>query len=150
MGGHRDLGAEVARRRAGDRGFSLIELLVVLVILGLLAGLVGPQILGYLGSSRQKAADLQISQFKAALDLYRLDFGRYPTSEEGLKALVEKPPGASRWAGPYLRETTLPADPWGNPFAYKAPGQKGPFQIVSFGADGRPGGDGDAADIVRE
>lgn len=146
--------ADVTRRngrdRRGERGFSLIELLVVLVILGLLAGLVGPQILGYLGGSRQKAADLQMQQFKAALDLYRLDIGRYPTTEEGLKALVEKPAGLERWAGPYLRETALPVDPWGQAYAYRAPGQTGAFQIVSLGADGKPGGEGDAADIVKE
>lgn len=136
--------------RSKQRGFSLIELLVVLVILGLLAGLIGPQIMGYLGTSRHKAAELQMQQFGAALDLYRLDVGRYPTTEQGLQALVERPAGIDRWAGPYLREPTVPSDPWGQPYAYKAPGRKSGFEILSLGGDGKPGGDGEDADIVRD
>ncbi|HYH17483.1 MAG TPA: type II secretion system major pseudopilin GspG [Azospirillum sp.] len=131
----------------GDAGFTLIELLVVLVILGLLAGMVGPQVLGYVGSSKSKAARVQIEQIAAALDLYRLDVGRYPTSQQGLKALVEAPGGVKGWSGPYLAKGGVPADPWGNPYTYKAPGRARPFDITSLGRDGREGGDGEDADI---
>ncbi len=106
-------------RRDRSGGFTLVELLVVLVILGLVMGLAGPRVLGYLGSSREKAARLQVEAFSAALDLYYLDFGRYPTSNEGLAALVTRPAGADRWAGPYLKQSTLPADPWGRPYEYR-------------------------------
>jgi len=130
-----------------DAGFTLIELLVVLVILGLLAGMVGPQVLGYVGSSKSKAARVQLEQIAAALDLYRLDVGRYPTTQQGLKALAEAPAGVKGWSGPYLAKGGVPADPWGNPYAYKAPGRGRPFDVTSLGRDGREGGDGEDADI---
>ena len=144
------LAAALRRRRpgAGEEGFSLIEVLVVLVILGLLAGLVGPQVLRYLGGSRQEAAKLQIQQLGAALDLYRLDTGRYPETEQGLKALVEAPAGARNWAGPYLSRPELPLDPWGNPFGYRQPGRNGAYDVWSTGADGREGGEGEDADVT--
>ncbi|RUQ37613.1 MAG: type II secretion system protein GspG [Candidatus Competibacteraceae bacterium] len=133
-------------RRA--RGFTLIELLVVLVILGLLAGLVGPQVIKYLGGANTKAAKLQIEDFSTALDAFRLDMGRYPSSNEGLQALVVQPAGASRWNGPYLRKNIIPKDPWGNDYQYRAPGQHSAFDLYSLGADNAEGGDGENQDVV--
>ena len=131
------------------RGFTLIELLVVLVILGLLAGLVGPQVLKYLGGANTKAAKLQIEDFSTALDAFRLDMGRYPTTNEGLQALVTQPSGVNRWNGPYLRKNTIPKDPWGNDYQYRAPGQHGgAFDLYSLGADNADGGDGENQDVV--
>ena len=130
------------------RGFTLIELLVVLVILGLLAGLVGPQVIKYLGGANTKTAKLQIEDFSTALDAFRLDMGRYPTTNEGLQTLVIQPSGANRWHGPYLRKNTVPKDPWGNDYQYRAPGQHGAFDLYSLGADGAEGGDGENQDVV--
>ena len=131
-----------------SRGFTLIELLVVLVILGLLAGLVGPQVMKYLGGANTKTAKLQIEDFSTALDAFRLDMGRYPTSAEGLAALVVQPSGATRWNGPYLRKNVIPKDPWGNEYQYRAPGQHGAFDLYSLGADNAEGGDGENQDVV--
>jgi general secretion pathway protein G len=125
------------------RGFTLIELLVVLVILGLLAGLVGPQVMRYLGESKTKTAGLQIKDLGAALDLYRIDTGSYPSSAQGLEALVNEPSGAANWNGPYLRSRELPLDPWGREYSYRFPGDHGEFDLWTNGADGRPGGEGD-------
>ncbi|HQC72113.1 MAG TPA: type II secretion system major pseudopilin GspG [Candidatus Competibacteraceae bacterium] len=133
-------------RRA--RGFTLIELLVVLVILGLLAGLVGPQVMKYLGGANTKTAKLQIEDFSTALDAFRLDMGRYPNSNEGLQALVMQPPGANRWNGPYLRKNLIPKDPWGNDYQYRVPGQHGAFDLYSLGADNAEGGDGENQDVL--
>jgi general secretion pathway protein G len=130
------------------RGFTLIELLVGLVILGLLAGLVGPQVMKYLGDSKTKTAKLQIEDISAALDLYRLEVGRYPNNQEGLEALVSAPSGAPNWNGPYLRKKTLPKDPWGYDYQYKYPGDNGDFDLYSLGADNSQGGDGEAQDVV--
>ncbi|TQV64852.1 MAG: type II secretion system protein GspG [Halothiobacillaceae bacterium] len=130
------------------RGFTLIELLVVLVILGLLAGLVGPQVLKYVGRSKSDTAKLQIEQLGASLDLFLLDAGRYPTGDEGLSALVSAPNGARNWSGPYLKKGFIPKDPWGNDYQYRAPGQHAPYDLQSLGADGRSGGSGENADIV--
>ena len=132
------------------RGFTLIELLVVLVILGLLAGLVGPQVMKYLGGANTKTAKLQIEDFSTALDAFRLDMGRYPTSSEGLEALVVQPSGATRWNGPYLRKNVLPKDPWGNDYQYRSPGQHSGsgFDLYSLGADNAEGGDGENQDVV--
>jgi general secretion pathway protein G len=129
-------------------GFTLIELLVVLVILGLLAGLVGPQVIKYLGGANSKAAKLQIEDFSTALDAFRLDMGRYPTVNEGLNALVKQPSGANRWNGPYLRKNIIPKDPWGNDYQYRSPGQHGAFDLYSLGADNAEGGDGENQDVV--
>jgi len=129
-------------------GFTLIELLVVLVILGLLAGLVGPQVMKYLGGAKSDTARLQIEDMGAALDLYRLEVGRYPTGQEGLQALVEQPPGVDRWNGPYLRKKKVPKDPWGREYQYEQPGEHGQYDLYSLGADGSPGGEGENADIV--
>ena len=130
------------------RGFTLIELLVVLVILGLLAGLVGPQVIKYLGGANTKTAKLQIEDFSTALDAFRLDMGRYPTTNEGLQALVVQPVGANRWNGPYLRKNVIPKDPWGNDYQYRTPGQHGAFDLYSLGADHTDGGDSENQDVV--
>ena len=129
-------------------GFTLIELLVVLVILGLLAGLVGPQVMKYLSSASSDTARLQIENLSNALEGYRIEVGRYPTTEEGLEALVEAPPGATRWNGPYLKKSVIPQDPWGNEYNYRSPGEHGPFDIYSLGSDNAPGGEGESRDIV--
>lgn len=127
-------------------GFTLVELLVVLAILGLLAGLVGPRVIGQLGGAKSKSAAVQIADLEAAIDLFRVDVGRYPTEQEGLDALVVKPQTASTWNGPYLRKG-LPKDPWGNPYRYRFPGQHADYDVFSFGADDAPGGEGENADI---
>ncbi len=129
-----------------QRGFTLLELLVVVVIIGLLAGFVAPQYFGQVGKSEVNVAKAQIDALEKALDQYRLDTGRYPSAEQGLKALVDRPPTETKWAGPYLRRD-VPLDPWGKPYLYKVPGDKYEFDLVSFGRDGQPGGAGEAADI---
>lgn len=130
------------------RGFTLIELLVVLVILGLLAGLVGPRVLSYLGGAKSDTAHLQIEEFGAGLDLFYLEIGRYPTTDEGLVALVEEPTGVTGWHGPYLKKKAIPKDPWGRDYLYQSPGENGPYDLFSYGMDGAEGGDGDNRDIV--
>ncbi len=135
-------------RKEAASGFTLIELLVVLVILGLLAGLVGPQVMKYVGSSKTKTARLQLEDISAALDLYRLEVGRYPNNSEGLEALVRKPPGTKNWNGPYLKKPQVPKDPWGHEFEYRFPGQHGAFDLYSLGIDNAQGGQGEASDIV--
>jgi len=133
-------------RRTG--GFTLVELLVVLAILGLLAGLVGPQVMKFLGTSKTKTAALQIENLSSTLDLYRLEVGRYPTNEEGLEALVAEPAGVANWNGPYLKNGQVPKDPWGFDYQYRYPGEHGGVDIWSLGADNREGGEGENADIV--
>ena len=133
--------------RAASPGFTLIELLVVLTIISLILGLVGPRVLNYLGESRHKTAKLQIESFGSALDLFYLDAGRYPTSSEGLDALVNRPPGVAVWNGPYVKGNRVPADPWGNPYRYSSPSERAPYEIMSLGSDGREGGTGTAEDI---
>jgi general secretion pathway protein G len=134
--------------RYRENGFTLIELLVVLVILGLLAGLVGPQVLRYLGGAKSDTAKLQIEELGAGLDLYHLETGNYPTTEQGLAALVEQPVGTSNWNGPYLKKRTIPKDPWGNDYHYRSPGENGMYDLYSLGQDNMEGGEGDAADVV--
>jgi general secretion pathway protein G len=131
----------------GSPGFTLIEMLVVLVIIGLIMGLVGPRVLSYLSDARAKAAKLQIEAFGSALDLYYLDNGRYPSSSEGLEALVRKPAQVGSWNGPYLKGGLVPADPWKNNYVYRSPGEDSPYDIMSFGSDGHEGGSGSASDI---
>ncbi|CAK0753728.1 Type II secretion system core protein G [Gammaproteobacteria bacterium] len=132
-------------QHARHSGFTLIELLVVLAILGLLAGLVGPQVIKFLGGSKTKTANLQIKDFSMALDIYKIDVGRHPTSQEGLQALVATPGSARNWNGPYLQK--IPKDPWGFDYQYKSPGDHGPFDIISLGADNAVGGDGENQDV---
>jgi general secretion pathway protein G len=134
-------------RGRGQAGFTLIELLVVMVILVLLASLIGPRVIGYIGSSQVKTAELQIENFRSTLELFYLDVGRYPTTSEGLGALVQRPPGADGWSGPYLSRSTLPADPWGHSYNYRAPGRNGPYDVYSYGRDGKDGGVDEDADI---
>lgn len=129
-------------------GFTLIELLVVLLILGLLAGLVGPRVLKYLGGAKSDTARLQIEEFGGGLDLFHLEIGRYPTTDEGLGALSQAPPGVDNWNGPYLKKKTIPPDPWGNPYHYRSPGENGDYDLYSLGRDNADGGDGEDEDIV--
>jgi len=130
-------------------GFTLLELLVVVTIIGLLAAYVGPKYFSQLGRSEQGVAKAQIEAFARALDTYRLEVGRYPTTEEGLNALLSKPASAARWNGPYLQKA-VPDDPWGHPYLYRSPGVSGDFEITSYGKDGQPGGTGDAADVTYQ
>ncbi len=129
-----------------QKGFTLIELLVVMVILGMLAALVGPRLFGHVGKSQQQAAKAQIVLIEEALDAFRLDTGRYPTTSEGLNALTTGP-GVEGWSGPYLKKTT-PNDPWGRPYQYQSPGSHGEYDLLSFGKDGAPGGEGENKDIT--
>jgi general secretion pathway protein G len=136
-------------RPAGDAGFTLIELLVVLVILGLLAAIAGPRLVGYLGAAKTDTAEIQLAAFQQALDLYRLDTGQYPTTEEGLAALLTAPAGAARWNGPYLDGDSVPMDPWGHAYVYRVPGTEGDYDLYTLGADNRPGGMGENVPIGR-
>lgn len=129
-------------------GFTLLELLVVMVIIGLLASYVGPKYFAQIGKSEVKTAKAQIDALEKALDQYRLDTGRYPTTEQGLAALNTKPADEPKWAGPYLKKA-VPPDPWGHAYVYKAPGEHGDFDLLSFGKDGQPGGSDEAADVVN-
>ena len=131
------------------RGFTLLELLVVLVIIGMLAAIVGPRYFSQLGKSQVTVARAQIDVFTKAIDNFRLDTGRYPTADEGLNALVVKPADVDNWAGPYLKKG-VPLDPWGHPYVYQVPGTKGDYAVISYGRDGRPGGTGEDADISSE
>lgn len=130
------------------RGFTLLELLVVMVIIGLLASYVGPKFFSQVGKSEIKAARAQIDALEKALDQYRLDVGRYPTTEQGLAALVERPAGEQKWSGPYLKKA-VPNDPWGRPYVYRQPGERGEYDLLSLGKDGQPGGTGEAEDITN-
>jgi general secretion pathway protein G len=136
---------EEARRR--ERGFTLVEILVVMIIIGLLAALVGPKLFGKVSGAKLKAAKAQIELFGTALDTLRLDVGRYPTTEEGLKALREKPSGAEGWQGPYLPKE-IPVDPWSRAYVYRSPGEHGDYDLISYGLDGVEGGEGENQDVV--
>ncbi|HJZ17440.1 MAG TPA: type II secretion system major pseudopilin GspG [Stellaceae bacterium] len=133
--------------RHANAGFTLVEMLVVITIIGLIMALVAPRVLNYLGEAKSKAAKIQIESFGSALDLYYLDLGRYPNSSEGLTALVQPPGNVQTWNGPYLKGGIVPADPWGNPFVYRSPGEHGAYDIISYGSDGQEGGTGTAKDI---
>lgn len=128
------------------QGFTLLELLVVIVIIGLLAAYVGPRYFAQLGKSEVKTAQAQIVALSKALDTYRLDTGHYPSTEQGLGALVSQPADEPKWSGPYLQKA-VPADPWGKPYVYRLPGKKGDYDLISYGKDGQPGGEGEAADL---
>ena len=135
------------RIRQKERGFTLIEILVVIIIIGMLAALVGPRLFGKVSMAKQKTAKAQIELFGTALDAFRLDVGKYPTTEEGLKALREKPSGAEGWQGPYLPKE-IPLDPWNNAYIYKCPGEHGEYDLISHGLDRVEGGEGENQDVV--
>ena len=128
-------------------GFSLIELLVVLTIIGLLGAVVGPQVMKQLGGAKSKTARLQIEEYGGALDIFNLENGRYPTTQEGLAALLEAPAGMDSWNGPYLKKKQIPKDPWSFDYHYESPGQNGAYDLYSYGGDNAPGGSGEDADI---
>jgi general secretion pathway protein G len=134
---------------ARENGFTLVELLVVLAILGLLVALAAPRVMKYLGSARSDTARIQIEKLSGVLDLYRLEIGRYPTEQEGLRALVEKPAQADNWNGPYLKNRESLIDPWGQPYGYHSPGEHGEFDLYTLGADGKEGGDGADKDVTN-
>jgi general secretion pathway protein G len=134
---------DIAKRREAQQGYTLIELLVVLAILGLLATVATTQMLKYLSGAKFSTAHTQVESFSAALDLFKLDVGRYPTTQEGLEALITAPGGAENWNGPYVKNTTTVNDPWGHPFSYRSPGQHGEFDLYSNGPDNSGGKDGD-------
>ena len=136
---------QIEQERTAQKGFSLIELLIVMVILGLLASLVGPKMFGKLGMAKQKTAKTQIEMLMTAMDSYRLDVGKYPSSQEGIDALVENS-GSDKWEGPYLQKG-VPKDPWDNDYQYNNPGEHGEIDIFSYGADGQSGGDGENTDV---
>ena len=138
------------RRRINEEGFTLVEMLVVITIIGLIMGLIGPRVLNYLSESKVKAAKIQLQSFAGALDLFYLDAGRFPSTSEGLDALVHRTAGAAAWNGPYLKGGTVPNDPWNNAYVYHSPGDRGPYDILSHGSDGQEGGSGVAADISLE
>jgi len=135
------------QRRRDDGGFTLLEMLVVLAIMGLLAAIIAPQVLKYLGTSRSQTAKVQIQNVDAALQLFRLDVGRFPTQEEGLNALVTAPPTAPGWNGPYLQKAAALNDPWQNPYQYRNPGRHGEIDVYTLGSDKAEGGTGEAADV---
>jgi general secretion pathway protein G len=142
--------ARIADEDEKQRGFTLVEMLVVITIIGLIMGLIGPRVLNYLSESKVKAAKIQLQSFGSALDLFYLDAGRYPSTAEGLTALVRQTPGVASWNGPYLRGGNVPNDPWSHSYVYRSPGEHGPYDITSYGADGQEGGSGVAADISLE
>jgi len=139
--------SSLSQRRAAS-GFTLLELLVVMVIIGLLAAYVGPKYFSQIGKSEVKITKAQIDALEKALDAYRLDVGRYPSTEQGLAALEAKPANEAKWQGPYLKKA-VPLDPWGKPYQYRSPGEKGEFDLFSFGKDGQLGGEGENADITN-
>ena len=131
-----------------NAGFTLLELLIVMIIIGLLAALIGPKMIGRVGESRQTVAKQQVEGFGSALEMYKLDTTKYPTQEQGLEALVSEPQGVNNWKGPYLKKKFIPKDPWGHEYIYTYPGANGDYDIVSYGADGNTGGDGEDKDVA--
>jgi len=134
--------------RKNQKGLTLIELMVVITIIALIGAIVGPQVFKQLGGARSKTAKAQIEDLGASLDLFYLDAGRYPDTNEGLQALVQSPAGMEQWNGPYMKKNKIPKDPWGQDYHYQSPGEKGPYDLYSYGRDNAPGGDGEDADIV--
>jgi general secretion pathway protein G len=146
--------AKLQRRRSrraarqSEQGFTLVEMLVVITIIALVMSLVGPRVLNYLSEAKAKTAKIQVESLASALDLYYLDNGRYPSTSEGLNALVQPSGDSGSWNGPYLKGNSVPNDPWGKPYSYRSPGQHGAYDIVSYGADGQEGGTGAGTDIT--
>jgi general secretion pathway protein G len=143
-------GKRERHHRVGEAGFTLVEMLVVITIIGLIMGLIGPRVLNYLNESKVKAARIQLQSFSSALDLFYLDAGRYPSTSEGLAALVQRTSGVGSWNGPYLKGGNLPNDPWNHAYIYRSPGERSPYEIISYGSDGQEGGSGIAADISTD
>ena len=137
------------RKLRSPSGFTLLELLVVMVILGLLASVIGPHVMKHVGTSKSKTATVQIEELGTALEMYRLEVGSYPTTAQGLAVLVQRPAGVEQWNGPYLRKPVVPKDPWGRDYRYRHPGEHGTFDIYSLGADNADGGEGESADVVN-
>ena len=137
-----------AAKRRREKGFTLVELLVVLVILGLIAAFVAPQVIKYLGRAKTDSAAIQIQRLSGILDLYNLEIGQYPMTEEGLRALIEQPVDAESWNGPYIKKANSLIDPWGQPYEYRSPGEHGEFDLFTFGRDGSEGGEGEDQDIT--
>jgi general secretion pathway protein G len=135
-------------RRVVEKGFSLIELIIVLVILGLVAGIVGLRVFKQVPQAKRKVAEIQISQIAGALELFASQIGRYPSTDEGLEALIRNQGGLQSWNGPYLKKTEVPKDPWEKPYVYRCPGEHDDYDLYSYGPDGAEGGEGDNADIV--
>ncbi len=128
-------------------GFTLLELMVVLLILAMLASIAAPQVLKYLGKAKGQTAKIQIDALSAGVDFYHVDLGHFPTQEQGLHALIQRPENETKWDGPYVKKDASLLDPWGRPFLYKIPGQHGAYDIYSYGADGKEGGDGEDSDV---
>jgi len=139
---------KLQRRPIGHEGYTLVELLVVLAILSLLIGLAAPRMMGILGGAKRDTAEMQVAKLGGILDLYRLEVGRYPANENGLRELVEAPASVANWNGPYLQSAESLVDPWGAPYIYRFPGEHGEYDLYSLGADGKEGGDDDDADIA--
>lgn len=137
----------MTKKRYRDAGFTLIELMIVIAILGLMAYMVAPRLMGVMGKAKPKIALTDIKNLETALDLFYLDVGRYPTEAEGLKALLQAPENLPNWGGPYLKK--FPKDPWGRDYMYKFPGEHNPYDLTSYGADGQPGGEGENTDIIN-
>lgn len=135
--------------RSRPNGYTLVELLVVLAILGLLVALAAPRVIKYLGSAKTDTARIQIEKLGGVLDLYRLEIGRYPTEQEGLESLVERPPQLGAWNGPYLKNRDALTDPWGKPYGYRSPGEHGDYDLYTLGADGKEGGEGEDQDVAN-
>jgi general secretion pathway protein G len=150
FGGAQHRATEEREPDAGEQGFTLVEMLVVITIIGLIMGLIGPRVLNYLSESKVKAAKIQLQSFAGAIDLFYLDAGRYPSTAEGLTALVRQTPGSAAWNGPYLKGGSVPSDPWNHAYVYRSPGEHGPYDILSYGSDGQEGGSGLAADLSLE
>jgi len=136
------------RKGRSQGGFTLVELLVVLVILGLIAAIATPQVIKYLGRANSDAARIQVERLVGILDLYRLELGDYPSEDSGLEALVERPPGVERWNGPYIKKAGSLKDPWGKPYIYRYPGEHGDYDLYSLGKDGQEGGEGENKDLT--
>jgi general secretion pathway protein G len=136
-----------ASRRAREQGFTLLELMVVLLILALLASIAAPQVLRHLAKAKSQTAQIQVQALEAGVEFYHVDLGHFPTQAQGLSALIHKPDSETKWEGPYVKKEASLIDPWGNPYLYKFPGQHGPFDLYSLGADGKEGGEGEDRDI---